>query len=67
MNKDYIFICLHCNNEFIININDFNCKILRHGKVCIEKAKLFLFTTTALKNKTTFYFLKVFIKIIYNK
>ena len=31
MNKDYIFICLHCNNEFIININDFNCKILRHG------------------------------------
>ena len=35
MNKDYIFICLHCNNEFIININDFNCKILRHGKACI--------------------------------
>ena len=67
MNKDYIFICLHCNNEFIININDFNCKILRHGKACIEKALLFLFTTTALKNKTLFYFLTVFIKIIYNK
>ena len=29
------------------------------GTACIEKAKLFLFTPTALKNKTLFYFLTV--------
>jgi len=32
---------------------------LKNGTVRIEKAKLFLFTTTALKNKTMFYFLMV--------
>ena len=30
---DYIFTCKHCNEQFIVNINDFNCKILRHGVV----------------------------------
>jgi hypothetical protein len=28
---DYVFTCLHCEQTFIIHINDFNCKILRHG------------------------------------
>lgn len=28
---DYVFKCLHCNDDFIINRNDFNCMILRHG------------------------------------
>jgi len=31
MSQDYIFTCLHCKDEFIIHITDFNCKILRHG------------------------------------
>ena len=31
MSKDYVFTCLHCKDEFVIHINDFNCKILRHG------------------------------------
>lgn len=30
---DYIFICKHCNEQFIVNTNDFNCKILRHGVI----------------------------------
>ena len=30
-NKDYVFTCLHCNETFVINMKDFNCKILRHG------------------------------------
>ena len=52
--KDFLYN--NCNNEFIININDFNCKILRHSKACIEKAKLFLFRTTALKKKNVVLF-----------
>ncbi len=32
---------------------------ISYGTACIEKALLFLFTTTALKNKTLFYFLMV--------
>jgi len=28
---DYVFVCKHCNENFIINLKDFNCKILRHG------------------------------------
>lgn len=31
MVKEYIFKCLHCEEYFIINKNDFNCKILRHA------------------------------------
>jgi hypothetical protein len=34
------------------------------GTLCIEKAKLFLFATTTLKNKTTFYFLTVAMVVI---
>jgi len=30
-NKDHIFICIHCGDKFVINENDFNCKILRHA------------------------------------
>jgi len=33
--------------------------LILHGTVCIEKALLFLFTTTALKNETLFHFLMV--------
>ena len=28
---DIIFKCKHCFENFIINKNDFNCKIIRHG------------------------------------
>jgi len=28
---DIILTCGHCNNNFIINTKEFNCKILRHG------------------------------------
>lgn len=28
---DIIFQCCHCNNSFIVNEKEFNCKILRHG------------------------------------
>lgn len=28
---DHIFKCKHCNDDFIVNKNDFNCMILRHG------------------------------------
>ena len=28
---DYIFRCLHCNDEFVVNQNDFNCMIFRHA------------------------------------
>lgn len=28
---DYIFRCRHCNEDFIVNRNDFNCMILRHA------------------------------------
>lgn len=28
---DHVFKCKHCNEEFIVNRNDFNCMILRHG------------------------------------
>ena len=38
---------------------------LKNGTVCIEKAKLFLFATTTLKNKTTFYFLTVIFKVLF--
>ena len=34
---DYVFLCKHCNQNFIINLKDFNCKILRHG---VYKANL---------------------------
>ena len=28
---DIILTCCHCNNIFIVNTKEFNCKILRHG------------------------------------
>ena len=28
---DYIFICIHCQEPFVIAHNEFNCRILRHG------------------------------------
>lgn len=28
---DYVFICLHCQEPFVISHVDFNCRILRHG------------------------------------
>jgi len=28
---DHIFKCPHCDMDFIVNRNDFNCMILRHG------------------------------------
>lgn len=28
---DYVFICKHCCQPFIVSGNDFNCRILRHG------------------------------------
>lgn len=28
---DYVFRCRHCNEDFVVNRNDFNCMILRHG------------------------------------
>jgi hypothetical protein len=30
-NKEHIFRCLHCGNNFIIRENEFNCRILRHA------------------------------------
>jgi hypothetical protein len=30
---DIVFKCKHCNECFIVNKNDFNCKILRHGVI----------------------------------
>jgi hypothetical protein len=30
---DIVFTCKHCNENFIVNKNDFNCKILRHGVI----------------------------------
>ena len=29
-NKEYIFLCLHYGEKFIIRENEFNCRILRH-------------------------------------
>ena len=26
-----IFNCCHCKNNFVMNTNDFNCKIIRHA------------------------------------
>jgi hypothetical protein len=31
MINEFIFRCLHCEEYFIINRNEFNCKILRHA------------------------------------
>lgn len=31
--NDYVFICVHCGEPFIIARKDFNCKILRHGVI----------------------------------
>lgn len=31
--KDYVFTCLHCGDPFVVQGNDFNCRILRHGVV----------------------------------
>lgn len=31
MINEFIFRCLHCEEYFIINKNEFNCKILRHA------------------------------------
>lgn len=28
---DYIFICKHCEEPFVVALHDFNCRILRHG------------------------------------
>jgi ribonuclease HII len=38
-----------------------------YGKACIEKALLFLFTTTSLKNETLFHFLMVLVMLIQKK
>ena len=29
--EDFVFVCLHCGEPFVIARKDFNCKILRHG------------------------------------
>lgn len=31
MQKDFVFICLHCGEPFVIRDSEFNCRILRHG------------------------------------
>ena len=28
---DHVFICLHCQEPFVVSHVDFNCRILRHG------------------------------------
>jgi hypothetical protein len=28
---DYVFICIHCQETFVIAYKEFNCRILRHG------------------------------------
>jgi len=28
---DILFTCCHCNNIFIVNTKEFNCKIIRHA------------------------------------
>lgn len=28
---EHTFICLHCNEPFVVAYQDFNCRILRHG------------------------------------
>ena len=28
---EHIFVCLHCQEPFVIRDTDFNCRILRHG------------------------------------
>jgi hypothetical protein len=28
---DHIFVCLHCQEPFVVSHNEFNCRILRHG------------------------------------
>jgi hypothetical protein len=28
---DHVFTCLHCEEPFVISLNEFNCRILRHG------------------------------------
>ena len=28
---DIVFKCKHCNEEFIINTTEFNCRIIRHA------------------------------------
>jgi hypothetical protein len=28
---DYVFVCLHCQEPFIVSHKEFNCRILRHG------------------------------------
>lgn len=28
---DYVFICLHCQEPFVVSHKEFNCRILRHG------------------------------------
>jgi hypothetical protein len=30
-NEDILFTCCHCNNIFIVNTQEFNCKIIRHA------------------------------------
>jgi len=30
-NIDYVFICIHCQEPFVISHTEFNCRILRHG------------------------------------
>jgi len=30
-NDRYIFKCPHCNDTIIVNVNEVNCKIFRHG------------------------------------
>lgn len=28
---DYVFICLHCQEPFVVSHKEFNCRIFRHG------------------------------------
>jgi hypothetical protein len=30
-NKDILFTCCYCNDIFIVNTQEFNCKIIRHA------------------------------------
>ena len=60
----FIYILLlELNKYYIGKTNNPDIRLDSHfnsnGTACIEKALLSLFTTTALKNETTFHFLMV--------
>jgi hypothetical protein len=52
-------ILINMLEQFKDKLKKYKCLEIGGGMVRIEKAKLFLFATTALKNKTLFYFLTV--------